>query len=280
MNVRAHLLPPALAALSLLAACASTQGSGSTAGPSAPNAHPVADAPETDAGAGIESQTKALDKKKFELECARLEARIERLSTEASARDVKSDVEDAEFDRALSQKEFENFKAVQLPAALADGQLDIDRAQQRLKEQTQELDELKALYKSEDFADLTKEFVVQRHQSMVDFAARGLELAQKEFTNKRDFDLVQKEAGLAHKLERAERDYREAKAKQERNKQETELKNKKTEHELDELEAEVKKLEEALKEAKAKQKMPAEKKASDKASDAPMKEAPKPETKK
>jgi hypothetical protein len=251
MNVRARLFVPLLASAVLLCACAS---SGAAPQDPAPAKEPSAQEPAKPDTAKKEAeekeaQQKALDKKRFELECKRLEARIERLGSESSTRSAKNEVDNAEFDRNQAQRELENFQRVIRQNELDDGQLDLDRAQQRLKEQGQELDELKALYKSSDFADLTKELVMSRHTASVEFARRALALSQKGFENKRDFDLAQKEAGLTQKLERAERSLREAKARQEKGKQEIELKNKKTEHDLDELESEIKKLEEKQKAA-------------------------------
>jgi hypothetical protein len=271
MTLRARLCLSALAPFALLAACETLPPAAQPAAEASPAAkqEPAAK-PEPAAkkeGEDKEAQQKALDKKKFELECKRLEAKIERLGDESAARSAKNEIDYAEFERGQAQKELDNFKKVVKDHELADGQLDIDRAEQRLKEQSQELDELKALYKSSDFADLTKELVMSRHTAAVAFAERGLALAQKSYANKRDFDLAQKEAGLAQKLEKSERAFREAKARQEKGKQEAELKNKKTEHELDELEADIKKAEEKLKAADK----PAEKPA-DKPAEAPKEE--------
>jgi hypothetical protein len=187
-----------------------------------------------------------------------MEARIQRLEGEASTRGAKNEVDNSEFERNQAQKELDNFQKVVKQNELDDSQLDLERAAQRLKEQNQELDELKVLYKDKDFADLTKELVMSRHTTAIDFAKRSLALSQKSSDNKREFDQVQKEAGLAQKLERAERGLREAKARQDKQKLELELKNKRTEHELDELEAEIKKLEDKQKAAEKAAEKPAE----------------------
>jgi predicted RNase H-like nuclease (RuvC/YqgF family) len=260
MTVCARLFLPALVSIALLGACESMPAKVKPAIPEGGQAAaPVAAPAKPDAAEDKEAQQKALDKKKFELECKRLEARIERLGNESATRSAKNEVDSSEFERGQAQRELENFQKAVKPNELDEGQLDIERSTQRLKEQTQELEELKALYKDKDFADLTKELVLSRHTAAIDFAQRGLALAQKGFGNKRDFELPQKEAGLAQKLEKSERALRETKARQEKGKQETELKNKKTEHELDELEAEIKKLEDKLKAADKPADKPAEK---------------------
>ena len=257
MTVRARSFVPALASLVLLAACAGNAPKSEA--PASGAATPVAEgtiqltatsAPKADAApVDKEALKKELDKKTFELECKRSEARIERLGNESATRGAKNEVDSAEFERTQAQKELENFQKVLKPNELAEGQLDIDRSQQRLKEQQQELDELKALYKSSDFADLTKEMVVGRHESAVAFAQRAFDLSKKSFVNKNEFELVQKEAGLAQRLLKAEHGLQEAKARQDKEKQEIELKDKKTLHEIDELEADVKKLGDKLKSA-------------------------------
>lgn len=267
-----RFLLPALASLALVSSCSSV---GRTE--AAPQDAPVARTPEAGPADAKqeeqESPQKELDKKRFELECKRLEARIERMEREAATRAAKDDVDEAEFERAQAQQELENFQKIARPHELAEGQLELDHGEQRLKEQQQELDELLAMYKNDTFADLTKELVVARHRAAIEFARRGRDLGRSALDNKRDFDLAQKEAQLAQKLQKAEHGVRDAKAKQERTKQETELKYKRTDHEIDELEAEVKKLDEKVKAAKAAAK-PVEKaaKAADKPAEAKKEE--------
>lgn len=197
--------------------------------------------------------SKQLEDKRFELECKRAEIKIERLEREADARSSKASIDDAELRRKKAAALLENFNKVEKPQELAQLALRLDRGQQRIKEEEEELNELLAMYKGEDFADLTKELVINRAKAAIEFAKRDFELTKKSVDNTRDFELAQKLQGLEQDLLEAERNLREAKEKDERAKLKVQLEVKKTEREVDQLEKALAELE---KKAKAKEPKP------------------------
>ncbi len=182
---------------------------------------------------------KELENKRFELECKRSELKIERMERESGARSAREAVEDAEFKRGKAASSLENFLSVEKPHQLGQFELQLDRAGQRLKEEQEELNELLAMYKNEDFADLTKELVVNRAKAAIAFAERDLALDKQEIENKKAHDLAWKQKGLEQDLLDAERALRAAKEAEERGKLKAQLDARKAEREIDQLEKEI-----------------------------------------
>ena len=218
-----------------LAAC-STTGSKSGGGPAdAPAAKPAA--------AKGEDAAEALAKKKFELECARLEQRIKKLGNEAEERSAASEIDEAERGLRDAREALEKFRSHEKPVKLDESKLDLDQAIQRRTEQQQELDELEAMYKQEELPTLTKELVLSRGRKALDFAKRALELRTKNIEQANTVELPRRERELNEALAKAERRLAEARAKAEKLKLENQLETMKSEHALAELEKEVAKLE-------------------------------------
>jgi len=185
------------------------------------------------------AKAKELENKRFELECKRSELKIERMERESGARSAREAVEDAEFKRGNAASSLENFLSVEKPHQLGQFELQLDRAGQRLKEEQEELNELLAMYKNEDFADLTKELVVNRAKAAIAFAERDLALDKQEIENKKAHDLAWKQKGLEQDLVDAERALRAAKEAEERGKLKAQLDARKAEREIDQLEKEI-----------------------------------------
>jgi hypothetical protein len=244
MKPTLHLFAPALL---LLAACVSGKPVTAPAEPEqatpAPQAtEPVAQAQKPDEGEA-KSKAKELEQKRFDLECKRSELKIERMERESSARNAREAVEDAEQRRAKAAATLENFNKVEKPHQLAHLDLQLERSSQRFKEQQEELNELLAMYKNEDFADLTKELVVNRAKAALAFAERDLALDKQEAENKKSHDLAWKQKGLEQDLVEAERGLRGAKESEERSKLKAQLEARKSEREIDQLERDIAELE-------------------------------------
>ena len=242
--ILAFLLPPALAA------CAS-QGK-------APEA--ASESPKPQGGGGGEKADDAdaadkVQKAQRELEYAKIDLDLAKMSTAAEAREADQSVVEATQKLDAVKKDRDNFKNNETPQKLAEKQLDIDRSTQFTEEAKQELDELEGMYKKEEFASLTKELVLSRGKKKLEFAKRGLELAKKNQDQLTNFDLPKKQLELDQSVERAEKALAEANAKKEKSALESTLKVKKAEHHVDEaqkaLEKAQKKQAPAAKDVKA-----------------------------
>ncbi len=234
-------------ALLLLTACISGKPQQVPVAPEKAPAAQTAPAPVAEAAKPDENEAKAkakeLEQKRFDLECKRSELKIERMERESSARSARESVEDAEQRRAKAAAVLENFNKIEKPNQLAQLDLQLERSAQRLKEQQEELNELLAMYKNEDFADLTKELVVNRAKAAIAFAERDLALDKQEVENKKSHDLAWKHKGLEQDLVEAERGLRGAKESEERSKLKAQLEARKSEREIDQLEKDIAELE-------------------------------------
>jgi hypothetical protein len=239
--ILAFLLPPALAA------CAS-QGKGSEA---------ASESPKPASGGGGEKADDAdaadkVEKAKREVDYAKIDLDLTKMSTAAEAREGDQSVVEATQKLDAIKKDRDNFKNTETPQKLAERQLDIDRSTQFMDEAKQELDELEGMYKKEEFASLTKELVLSRGKKKLEFAKRGLELAKKNQEQLTNFDLPKKQLELDQGVERAEKSLAEATAKKEKGTLESKLKVMKAEHHVDEAQK-------ALDKAQKKQAAPASK---------------------
>jgi hypothetical protein len=111
-----------------------------------------------------------------------------------------------------------------------------------MEESKQELVELEAMYKQEDFAELTKELVISRGRKRLEFSQRGFELAQKAQQELVGHDLPKKEMEANQAVEKAEKALREVQAKKDRGAIEIKLKLMRAEHKIDDLEREIEKM--------------------------------------
>jgi hypothetical protein len=219
-------IPTLLLPLALLG-CAS-QGKGSEAASESPK--PAATGEKPDEAEVAEKIQKA----ERELDYARIELDLAKLSTSADAREADQSVLEATQKLEAVRKDRDNFKNVETPTKLADRQLDVDRSTQRMDEQKAELDELEAMYKNEQFASLTKELVLNRGKKQLEFAKRSLELAKKSQEQLTSFELPKKQLELDQSVDRAEKTLAEANTKKEKSALESKLKLLKSEHRVDE----------------------------------------------
>jgi hypothetical protein len=189
--------------------------------PTQPAAAPKADATPvakpTDArvddpkAAEAKSRAKArkAEKRAHELELARMELELAGMEAERELQECKRKAEDARRELDEARRAMEHFRA-KSPRELADKQLDLDRSVQGKTEAEQELREMEATYAKDQFATDTKELVLMRHRKRVEFAARGLELAQAEFNDMKLVDLPRREREHEQKVRDAEAELRNA----------------------------------------------------------------------
>ncbi|MBI5364166.1 MAG: hypothetical protein HZA53_13380 [Planctomycetes bacterium] len=218
-----------------LAACSSMGAKSSTATSEKPGGKQEA-AKDEDAG-------EKLAKKKFELECSRLELQLKRIGNEAEVRAAANEVDDSERGLRDAREALEKFQRHEKPVKVDESKLDLEQSVQRRTEQQQELDELEAMYKQEELATLTKELVLSRGRKSLEFAKRALELRTRNIEQSTNVELPRKERELGEGVAKAERRLADARAKAEKLKLENQLEMMKAEHGLADLEKEVAKME-------------------------------------
>lgn len=187
------------------------------------DAKPPADGPkavaakaDTPADAEKKQADKAARKqqmKEREVTYARMELAMAEMDAANDLAEAKFELEHAKAEHQAAVRALEHFQKVAKPIELEDSAMDLDRTRESAIEQKQELDELTAMYKADDFAKLTKELVLQRGKHRMEMAQRDLALTEKRVADKRDHGLVEKERELTLALRKAEQDLRGAEAK-------------------------------------------------------------------
>lgn len=204
-------LPARLGALSLvpffLSSCVfvakeTEKGPLESAGPEAPaNAAKVEPAGKADAKA--KAAARKAEKRAFDLEIARTELALAELEVAQNQRESEQKLTKARENLEEARRVHEHFVA-KLPRELEESQLGLDRQTQGKLEAEQELREMEATYAKDQFATDTKELVLMRHRKRLEFAERGLKLAQAEYTDKRDVELPRQKREQERKLREAE----------------------------------------------------------------------------
>jgi len=192
-----RLLVPASLVL-LAASCASVSADKPAGGPKS--------AAKADEGGDTDELQAKLDKAQIKLEIARLDAAN---GEAAAARSLAS----AELEAEMAAQALANFREVQQPLDAAEQALSLDRSSQRVKESQQELEELEKMYAQEEFADLTKELVLDRGRSQLEMAKRSHDLTLKRAAQERDYAWPRRERELADKVAASQRALEEAKSR-------------------------------------------------------------------
>ena len=80
-----------------------------------------------------------------------------------------------------------NFKEHEAPAALEKAKISLKSAQNSATHAADEFKELVAMYKADEFAEMTKELVLKRGRSRMALAERRLEVQRDQLTNLQSF---------------------------------------------------------------------------------------------
>lgn len=189
-----------------------------------------------------ESTADKVRKAEHALEDARADLKIARQECQAAERKQKDELDEAEYDAAKAKEALDVFQRTSKPLELSKLALSLERSEQQVSEVKQELEEIMAMYKKEDFASLTKELVVSRNKKRLEFANRELEHERADAANTREVELPRKEKDLDLEVKKAENSLREARAEKAKLSDENELKMKKAERAVDEAEKDLAKL--------------------------------------
>lgn len=189
-----------------------------------------------------DDKKKEIAAKTRQLEHARLELKIERQKLAAAARKAQDGVEEAEFDLKHATSALDHHAKVELPLALEQAQLALDRAAWAMEEDRQELDELLKLYAENQVEGTTKELVIQRSEKKLAFSKTAFDHEQREMAAKKEHELPRKQRELERAKIAAEKELRDARADKTRVADENELELRKLEAKLDDLEREIKEL--------------------------------------
>lgn len=172
-----------------------------------------------DGGAKAKPSSKAADSKdtdftalEFSLEMAHRKLASAKLSAELGMIEAEHKVAMAQVDVADAQFELDEQTRVVAPQRLAEADLSLDRSAGRLADSRAELAQIVAMYAGEEFAESSKELVIERSRRGVEQAERSLALQRAEREHLETVELpraaLKKQRALdaaKHKLMLAER---------------------------------------------------------------------------
>ena len=104
-----------------------------------------------------------------------------RLSTEHTRLRNAASLAKAEAELDVSTRKLKTFNERSAPNRIAWGELSLRRAEDRAQEAQEELEQLELMYSEDEFADQTKEIVLERGRRRLERSQRQLELQRKDF---------------------------------------------------------------------------------------------------
>ena len=148
------------------------------------------------------AKTKKVDiaKKKRDLEVARLELSIAELKSEISLRGAENAVAKARRDLDAATEKLETFARRERPVDIEKAQIGHDRAAHSAEHALDELNELKAMYSAEEFAEMTKELVIKRGERRLEVARRELDVQKEKLAILKENELPRKQRELEAKV--------------------------------------------------------------------------------
>jgi hypothetical protein len=115
-----------------------------------------------------------------ELEVARLRLSRAQLAREHAEAQFAESVSNAETDLELARVRLQDFTEVEVPQRTAWSELSLQRSEDGLKHAREELEQLELMYSEEQFADQTKEIVLERARRQLQRSERDAELRRKD----------------------------------------------------------------------------------------------------
>jgi hypothetical protein len=150
--------------------------------------------------------------------------------------DANFELERARNDLQSAQRDLDHYQKQERPLDLEDAQIDLDRGAESALEKRQELDELIAMYKKDEFAKMTKELVLQRGKVSMELVQREVELSKKRAADKKEHAMVVKERDLSLAVAKAQQGVTAAEAKLKKTQAHNELELLKARHKVEDAE--------------------------------------------
>jgi hypothetical protein len=147
-------------------------------------------------GSEKEDEDEDLAKK---VELAKLELDLARLAAEQELATAERDLAKAKLEVEKARIELDGFSSLGRARKLDQARLGLDQSRGRAEDAAAELAELEAMYAAEEFAQKTKELVLQRGKRNLEHARRAVDLSERELKELEEFEL----AGEQRELEQA-----------------------------------------------------------------------------
>jgi hypothetical protein len=189
-----------------LAACQSNARLGA-APTTQPGVRPPASQPTTRPADGKEDAKQARERERKlrraeqGLEVAQLNLAKAKIAMDLDELRYQDALKTADREFELAKRKLQIFTKFETPNRLARAALSLQQTEDGHLESQQELAQLELLYKGEQFADDTKEIVIERARRHLERAARDLELRREEVQRLQDVTLPLEQTELEHAAE-------------------------------------------------------------------------------
>ena len=162
----------------------------------------------------VEELTKKARDLTHTVKMAELKLKIAEFDVQISDDGAEAAVRKAKHDLLLARSALTHFDAFVAPSRLAQAQIALDSAKNRAEQAKDEYNELVAMYKQEEFAEMTKELVLKRGRHSMDIAGRALKLQADKMNDLKKTVLPRERTVLAGKLDAADAAMAQGKLKQ------------------------------------------------------------------
>lgn len=116
------------------------------------------------------------ERSKRELQMAEMRLQKAKLQIDITEKQNALAIDKAKKDLELAQRKLRNFKEKGRPERIERADLGLAFAQDGLKEAEQELEQLEKMYKDDQFADMTKEIVLERGRRRLERSRKSLQI--------------------------------------------------------------------------------------------------------
>lgn len=153
--------------------------------------------------------TRKGERSKRELQMAEMRLQKAKMQLDITEKQNALAIDKAKKDLELSQRKLKNFKEKGRPERIERADLGLAFAQDSFKEAEQELEQLEKMYKDDQFADMTKEIVLERGRRRLERSRKSLQIETAAIAVLKSETLpieeIEQETGVKDKTEALEK---------------------------------------------------------------------------
>ena len=189
---------------------------------------------------------KDLQQKQRELEYAKVSVQTAAIDRQVRMMAVEAGVQKAQREIDKEKRELDLFLGKHRPRELEEHQISLDHQIHRAEEAKEELAELEAMYKEDEFARTTKELVIRRGRRSAEMADRSLAVARQEMELFEKTTLVERERDLRDKVKDAELELEKSRLEMEKAKLEVDVQQRQADDKVRDLQRDIEELQQKI----------------------------------
>ncbi len=187
----------------------------------------------------LQQKQRDLDYAKIAVQTAGLDRQVRMMGAEASVQKSQRELD-------KEKRELELFLGKHRPRELEEHQISLDHQIHRAEEAKEELAELEAMYKEDEFARSTKELVIRRGRRNAEMADRSLAVARQEMELFEKTTLAERERALRDKVKDAELELEKSRLEMEKAKLEVDVQQRQADDKVKDLQRDIEELQQKI----------------------------------